>query len=236
MIINIICVKIETSGNLGAIARLCANFQVNKLIVINPQCRINDKEVYQRATDGSRYIDSIIKLDTLEEAVQYNDLMIALTGVDAEASVIRNPISIIKLTEDLNGYNSTIGLVLGPESTGLSNKHLKICDISATIPMLSNIKSERILNISHALSIVLYELTRDLNKYSKHMELMDKNTFENILGYYDKIMDRSTLIEHKIEDARVVFKNMINRSLLSKKEAYNLQSQLRSILLGFSLD
>ncbi|MHA1911817.1 MAG: TrmH family RNA methyltransferase, partial [Candidatus Kariarchaeaceae archaeon] len=43
--ISIILVGSESSGNVGAIARLCANFGVKELILIKPECVI-DGEAY----------------------------------------------------------------------------------------------------------------------------------------------------------------------------------------------
>lgn len=237
MKINIITVDTQTSGNIGAIARLCANFQVDKLIVVKPQCRINDKEVYKRAVDGKQYIDNIIKLEKLEDVRQYCDYLIALTGVVAKSSSIRNPLPIFEIADKLSQFdNGSIGLVLGPENVGLSNEQLKTCDISATIPLLSDEKSNRILNISHAASIALYELNRNKiisadNQKQSGKTLMNSSEKKYIMEYYDKITSH-TILSGKIQedDSRILFNSIISRALLNNKDGHLLMGIMRAIL------
>jgi len=54
-------------------------------------------------------------------------------------------------------WTAGCALVLGPESTGLSDEELKATDASVKIPMLGNVES---LNVSVAAGILLYEAVR----------------------------------------------------------------------------
>ena len=58
----IVAIEIQNSGNLGALARLCYNFQVEHLILINPKCWI-DHRAYERATDGKSFLDNHLRFD-----------------------------------------------------------------------------------------------------------------------------------------------------------------------------
>jgi len=72
---------------------------------------------------------------------------ITLVGTDAEAS--------LKHTDW--DWTRATALVLGPESTGLSEEELKAADQTLAIPMHGDVES---LNVSVAAGILLYEATR----------------------------------------------------------------------------
>ena len=48
MDIVVVCVGIKHPGNLGAVARLCDNYNVKQLILVDPKTDITD-EAYERA-------------------------------------------------------------------------------------------------------------------------------------------------------------------------------------------
>ena len=54
-----------------------------------------------------------------------------------------------------------IGLMFGPEASGLSNKDLSFSNYILQIPTSKNFKS---LNLSHSLTIICYEIFKFLNK------------------------------------------------------------------------
>ena len=131
-----------------------------------------------------------------------------------------------------------MGLVLGPENAGLSNEHLKLCDISVTIPLLSDEKSNRILNISHATAIALYEVNRDKiigadTQKQSEKTMMSSSEKNYIMEYYDKIISH-TILSGKVQedDSRILFNSMVSRALLNNKEGHNLLGIMRAILMA----
>ena len=75
MKLSIIVVGIKHSGNLGALARLCSNYGVSKLIAVAPECDIDD-EAYQRATWGRPYLDNLIIVNNLDETKSHVETLI----------------------------------------------------------------------------------------------------------------------------------------------------------------
>ena len=58
--LNLKVVLVEPNGplNVGSIARLCSNFEVNELRIISPKCDIFSLEAKKMALRGKRYIDN----------------------------------------------------------------------------------------------------------------------------------------------------------------------------------
>ena len=56
--LNLNVVLVEPNGplNVGSIARLCSNFDVNELRIVSPKCDIFSLEAKKMALKGHRYI------------------------------------------------------------------------------------------------------------------------------------------------------------------------------------
>ena len=65
--IRIVVVGPKFEGNVGAIARSMANFDISELYLVNP-CELGD-DAYRRAKHGSGLLDNVHIVDTLEEAL-----------------------------------------------------------------------------------------------------------------------------------------------------------------------
>ena len=102
MKINVILVGIKHSGNLGAIARSCDNFDVDKLILVSPICEVDDL-AYERATKARRYLDNITIVETLSETREFNDVLIALSArIGGASNLSRSSLPIQSLESKLN--------------------------------------------------------------------------------------------------------------------------------------
>ena len=58
MQLDIILVEPKIGGNIGAIARLCENFKVNRLVLIAPPIDHNNDESRQRAKHSIHYLEN----------------------------------------------------------------------------------------------------------------------------------------------------------------------------------
>lgn len=224
--------EIQSSENLGALARLCGNFQAEKLIAVRPQCRIKDKKTYYTATDARSYIDGIVRLSELKDVYKHVDYLLALTGRPAKDSLERNVVSIHRAAEELGQSSAHIGIVLGPENAGLSNKELAVCDLAATIPLLPESRTFRVLNISHAAALALYELSRNtllgIEIPSGHRPI-DANERELLRSYINRIADKAFVPPHTKENAALVLDSVLGRASVNKKEIGLILTLLRGI-------
>ena len=73
--LNLIVILVEPNGpmNVGSIARLCSNFDVNELRIVSPKCDIFSLEAKKMALKGQRYIDNC-KIFNSIEPVSYTHL------------------------------------------------------------------------------------------------------------------------------------------------------------------
>ena len=163
MQVVVILVEPENPGNIGAIARVMKNFDCHELWMINPQTPI-DEEARRRAVHAGDILDSATLFTSLKDAVDKVDLIVATTArLGRDYNVRRTALTPRQLAESLSTDKGTVGLVFGRESSGLSNQELELANIVVSIPTSHKYAS---LNLSHAIAVVLYELSAT-NKPSK---------------------------------------------------------------------
>lgn len=219
--ITIVLQEIENEGNLGAIIRSMGNFDLNKLILINPQCDYHSEEVLKRAKNSKKVqikvLDSLdkLKLDcligtTAKLGTQYNIQRLALTP-DQVAEKIKE--------------RKNIGILFGRESSGLTNEELEKCDFVINIPSSQGYKT---LNISHAATIIFYELFKSKpQKTFEYIDEQDKRVLLNLIKEVLNEMKFST--EPKRETQYKVWKNIIGKSFLTKREFFALCGFLKKV-------
>ena len=214
---NLKVVLVEPNGplNVGSIARLCANFEVDELRIISPQCDIYSLEAKKMALKGQRYIDKCEIFNNLQQAIFDCDLVLASCG-----RVDKSKDSFFESPEDISNWISSIkqinnlAIVFGREDRGLTNEELLMAHRILNIPSSDNYPS---LNLSHAVSIILYEL----NKSSKRH--LDKDLIAFDLASSKQINQSFLEIEEMLIRVGYLLKHT-SRAKISKFKKYILRA------------
>ena len=225
--IKLVVVGIQNPGNIGAIARVMKNFGLNDLILINPECDPLSKE----ALDRSKHAKAILKKSNIVDFdyLKKFDYVIGTTSkVGSDYNIPRVPITPEQFALTINKKAKT-ALLFGRESHGLTNHELELCDFIVTIPTS---KTYPAMNISHAVAIVLYELFKPSKKrkLADSITPMSKKEKEIILKKVDNILSKMHFAtEQKRQTQRKVWKRLITKAMLTKREAFALLGFLRKL-------
>ena len=226
--ISIILIEPELSENVGFVARAMKNFDFKELILVNPKCNL-DKAV-KTAKHGKDILKKakIKKIDFLKRF----DYLIGTTAIlGTDYNIPRNPISPEQLVDKLSNIDRKlkIGILIGRESSGLNNKEIEMCDILISIPAS---KKYPTLNISHSVSIILYELFKTKKEKSdSHINFATKKEKEIILNYLNKVLNKLEFkTKEKKETQKKVWKRVIGKALLTKREAFSVMGFFRKLL------
>ncbi|WP_185873953.1 RNA methyltransferase [Blattabacterium cuenoti] len=143
---------IEKPGNLGSILRTADAVGVHLIILCNMKTYIFNKNVI-RCSLGSVFTKKIFieETNSIISWLKEKKITILVLGFHKKSIQLYNT----KIT-------SNLAIVLGSEKKGASNIWFKNADKIITIPMFGQIDS---LNVSNALSIILYEGIRQ-RKYT----------------------------------------------------------------------
>jgi len=231
--ITIILIEPETPGNTGAILRSMKNFDFSSIILVSPKFNIADENLRNRAKWAKDLIKKIkvIKYDlkTLRKNFDYLVATTAKTGSDY--NILRTPISPEQFAKKLSEIDkkTKIGIMIGREGPGLTNEEIKICDFTVTIPTS---KKYGTMNVSHATTIILYEIFKkqNLDNITSHIAPISRIEKEQIIKMINQKLDRMDfLTEGKRDTQRLLWQKILGRSLLSKREAYALMGFIKKI-------
>jgi len=201
------------------------------LVLVNPDVGAL-REAITYSAHAREVLEAAEVKHSLAEALSDAALIIGSTskaGVSGR-NVLRASVTPAELAENLaSGDQKDIcALVFGRESTGLTNEELDCCDMPVTIPASPEY---RVLNLSHSVCILLYELFKRTGKNARSSlpPLADRKEKDRMLKHLEEIMQKINYRDHKRPIAVRVARNLLGKSAISRREAHTLLGVLRRI-------
>jgi tRNA/rRNA methyltransferase len=148
--------QIQSAENLGAVARLVANFDFRVVRLSDPQ--LDDTAgAIRTAVHAEHVLASAERVSRLEDAVADAVYVLGTSGRDALRG--RAPVSPEEGVERLRAAaaRGPVAVVLGGERRGLSDEELALCQDVACIPATGPQPS---MNIAQAAAVLLYLASR----------------------------------------------------------------------------
>lgn len=212
--LRIVLVGPEYEINLGHAARVLANFGFNELYIVKPKVKIgfNAKMFSKRAYP---ILQNAKIFRSLDEATKDCDFLVGTSGVIGRSkNVLRNPLTPKNFANKIKSLDGRIALLFGREGVGLTKKEIEKCDFLVTIPTS---KEYPVLNVSHAMAIVLYELF-DVKK-TKFIKRASREEKERLLQTFNEFVDFFAERLRNPEKIKLSFKRIVGRSLISEVES-----------------
>jgi len=231
---NLKVILVEPSGplNVGSVARLCSNFEVDELRIVSPKCDIYSLEAKKMALKGQKFLENCKIFDDLQKAIFDCDLVLASCG-----RIDLNKNSFFGSSEDIFDWTlsfkkiNNLAIIFGREDRGLTNSELLLANKTFNIPTSQNNPS---LNLSHAVSIVLYELNKSSKKnINRKLEVFNLASSQQIHDSFMEIEEMllriGYLLKHTSRAKIGKFKNFILRANTSIHEINVLRGIVHQI-------
>jgi TrmH family RNA methyltransferase len=219
--IDIVLVAPIYEGNVGFAARVMKNFGFTRLVLIDP-CRLGE-EARARASHAQDVLKDA-ETCTIEDIFARSNIVVTTTGAVSKSVChsMRMPFfSPRELREKVQGIEGRISILFGRENWGLSNDEVKRSDIICTIPTSDDYP---ILNLSHAVGIVCYELAGlPLPDY----RLATPFEMGHLYRHIDRYLDVIHHPDFKRENTMILIRRVLGRSNLTSREASTLHGLLR---------
>ena len=231
---NLKIILIEPNGplNVGSVARLCSNFDVEELRIVSPKCDIFSLEARKMALKGQKFLDRCKIFDSLEKAIFDCDLVLASCGrIDvSKDSLFDSSENIFNWILSFKKINN-LAIIFGREDRGLTNNELLLANKTFNITTSQNNPS---LNLSHAVSIVLYELNKSSKRnFNKKLEVFNlassKQIHDSFVEIEEMLLRVGYLLEHTSRAKISKFKNYILRANTSMHEINVLRGIVHQI-------
>ncbi|MFW6305035.1 MAG: RNA methyltransferase [Candidatus Saliniplasma sp.] len=218
---EIILVEPKTPGNIGAIARLMMNFDVQNLSIMNGP-EIGD-EALARAMHAKSILNDFEEIRSLPDKLESFDLVVGTSGItsDKEKKFLRKAESPEEFAENTISYPGKIALLFGREDKGLSNHELSYCDKLINIPTS---ETYPILNLSHAVGIILYEIYKKQEGDTREISIRetDESERERLIKLFSKILKQIDYPQHKRRKTEVMFRKLLGRATTTRSEYHRL--------------
>lgn len=227
---RLIIVEPVTGLNLGMIARLIKNFSVDELFIVNPKLsHIEWRNAYKFSSHAQDVLDKAHIYKKFEDALKDSELIIATSAIYRlkGGNILRRPITLHELKEIiLNRGITQVSIVLGRETTGLTNEEISKCDILLTI---ETNKDYPTLNITHATAIILYYLYTNVLGKKIIRKAAPPEIKKKILETINFIIDNVIHDERFKRLTYISFKNILNRGMPDYREAGLLLKLFKAI-------
>ena len=231
---NLKVILVEPNGplNVGSVARLCSNFEVDELRIVSPKCDIFSLEAKKMALKGQKFLKQCKVYDDLQKAIFDCDLGLASCGrIDLKKnSFFESSEVIFDWTLSFKKINN-LAIIFGREDRGLTNNELLLANKTFNIPTSQNNPS---LNLSHAVSIALYELNKSSNiNFDQELKVFNlassKQIHDSFLEIEELLLKVGYLLKHTSKAKISKFKNFILRANTSMHEINVLRGIVHQI-------
>ena len=219
--VSIVLIEPLYEGNVGFAARVMKNFGFTRLVLVNP-CTLGD-EAAMRASHARDLLDGARRM-TIDEVYREFDFVIATTG-EVSKSVCTpmrmpyySPAEVREVVADIDG---TVAVLFGRENWGLGNSELVRADLICTIPT-SGIYP--ILNLSHAVGILCYELA---NLPRGTYPLAGQIEMDSLYRHLDSFLDRIDHPDFKRTNTMILLRRVFGRTKLTTREVSTLHGLMR---------
>src|SRR5438128_4368203 len=199
------------------------NFGVKELVLVKP-CRLG-AEARQRAMRGIDILVAARTVGDLETSLKETDLIIGTSGVDTESEKRFARISVTPrdFATRVAKMDGLVALLFGREDFGLLDEELRRCDLLVTVPASDEYP---ILNLSHAVTVLLYELfaARAMKPGTREASGLEK---EKLHESFAALLDATEYPPHKRPRTRIMFRRLIGRAVPSKWELHALMRAIQ---------
>jgi TrmH family RNA methyltransferase len=164
--ITIILVRPQSPGNIGAVARAMRNMGLHRLALVQPE-RFPHPEARMMACGAESLLHQARLYASVAEAIADCHWLI---GTSARRRRYRKPsLTPRELARELPELcrNDRVGILFGPEDSGLTAHELNLCHERVVIPTVAAATS---LNLAQAVMVVCYEIMQARYRPSAHPE------------------------------------------------------------------
>jgi tRNA/rRNA methyltransferase len=232
MDVRVILVEPKLAANIGAVARVLKNFGFSELYLVKPPALT--EKMFWVASHAGDVLRASTVVSSLDDAIAGSKLVVgttAKTGLSANRHLRKPLFSPRELIAKVADGEGLLSLLFGPEDRGLLNDELVHCDLLVSIPTSA---AYPVVNLSHAVAIVLYELYELQEQQAREQGSMQQPPLAAVADKERLFQHVSTFLEeieyraHKRERTMLMLRRLLGRAILTAREVRTLRGILRS--------
>ena len=218
--IYFILVRPQMGENIGFAARAIKNFNIKYLRIVNPRCNWPSQKALATSVGAKDILKSAKIYNSIEKAI--GDLDIIFASTSRIRKVNKKIISILDFKKKVEKKRK-IGILFGPEASGLSNDEISYANYLVKIPTNKKFSS---LNLSHSAIIFCFELfqyfsnKKAIYKSGYKSSVAKKSEVNKFLSFIINKLDKKGFLQpdHKRKSMIRNINNIFHRLNLSEQE------------------
>ena len=215
-----ILVRPQLGENIGSVARAIKNFNIKNLRIVSPRCNWPNQKASATAVGAKDILKSAKIYSSIKESIGDIDIIIASSA--RIRKVNKKVISVLDLKKIVK-KKVKIGILFGPEASGLSNEEISYANYLVKIPTNNNFSS---LNLSHSAIIFSFILFQHFSanklfyKSNYKSSVAKKSEVNKFLSFVIKGLDEKGFLQpdHKRKSMIRNINNIFHRINLSDQE------------------
>jgi tRNA/rRNA methyltransferase len=225
--VALILVNPQMGENIGAVARVMHNFNISDLRLVAPRDGWPNERAIAVSAGGLRITQNAKIFDNLQSAISDLHVVYACTARPRDI----NKQVVLPEEAALEFYNNKaikIGIVAGPENSGLTNLDISFCNKIITIPVSEEYKS---INIAQSLGIICYELFKNAQQTIAQPSQTDIASKSDLDGFLNSLIHSLEQVnffkvenkkEKMIINLRAIFERITNISTQDVRTLYGV--------------
>ncbi|MCY4305528.1 MAG: RNA methyltransferase [Aestuariivita sp.] len=154
----IVLVRPQMGENIGAAARAMWNFGLDKMRIVSPRDGWPNSKAVAMSSGAGRLLEEAIIIESISAAIFDCSFVFATTARSRDMiKSIYTPEQAMKITVEKLAQGEKIGILFGPERSGLENDDIMCANALISVPVNPQSPS---LNLSHCVLLIAYELLR----------------------------------------------------------------------------
>ena len=224
--IYFILVRPQMGENIGSVARAIKNFNIKHLRIVNPGCNWPNQKALATSVGAKDILKSAKIYNSIEKAI--GDLDVIFASTSRIRKVNKKIISILDFKKKIE-KEKKIGILFGPEASGLSNDEISYANYLVKIPTNKKFSS---LNLSHSAIIFCFELFQ----YFSNKKVIYKSSYKSFVARKSEVNKFLSFIINKLDKKGFLQPNHKKKSMIRNINnifhRLNLSDQEIHILLG----
>ena len=229
----IILVRPQLGENIGMAARAMLNCGLSELRLVAPRDGWPSEKAQRAASGADIVLDKAEVFDSVAEAVTGLQRVVATTARTRE--LVQRIVTARRAATDMRAWiadGERVGILFGPERTGLENDDAVFADTALTIPLNPQFSS---LNVAQAVLLVSYEWMTSADhspeeRISEHATRpATKDELQDRFDHLERALDQSGFLRHKAMRPAMVnnLRALLQRTAMTEQEVRSFHGVIK---------
>lgn len=235
----VILVEPQLGENIGAAARAMLNCALTEMRLVNPRDGWPNPAAYVLASRADPVLDAVSLFDDVPAAVADMHRIYATTARHRDMmKPVATPRQAAAMMRADMAAGKRVGILFGPERTGLDNDHVALADVAINVPLNPGFSS---LNLAQAVLLIGYEWftaedqTEPLVLDNAYGGWASQEQVEGLYRHFAEELAEAGFF-HNIEPKREAIlrnlRNLLQRIPMAAQEVQTLRGMIKALALG----